>query len=148
MRLLKCRGGVTRGRGLTKSSVTQFILTRHALVDLSAAIEEYSGVHTGTSEQHVELRVGRQERDCRDLKKFCNWLKNTTHSLTGEGITSAWCASTPDSLALPRAVLFPCQRTGAPPHKAKDAPDQKSQFYFNKMVTLDLTQDDLKRFFT
>ncbi|KAK3928234.1 Fat-like cadherin-related tumor suppressor-like protein [Frankliniella fusca] len=249
MRLLKCRGGVTRGRGLTKSSVTQFILTRHALVDLSAAIEEYSGAkasvlklrvtndcaersvalveeynkiltadeeqkqflildvkehrkrypnvnkttlgiknyfyswhpNTGTSEQHVELRVGRQERDCRDLKKFCNWLKkynpfidwgrdNQRVVCLHTGQLGAAQVNCNEAVAVGTALMekmygkdfeqslqlkgrvIPLSKvplsTGAPPHKAKDAPDQKSQFYFNKMVTLDLTQDDLKRFFT
>ncbi|KAE8739267.1 hypothetical protein FOCC_FOCC015227 [Frankliniella occidentalis] len=162
------RRGHVRPR-LTKSSVAQFTLTRRALVDLSAAVEEYSGVHTGTSEQHVELRVGRQEKDCRDLKKFSNWLRkynpfvdrgvrdnqrvvclHTGHLgalrvnchkavEVGTALMEKMYGKDFDQSLTLKGRVIPLS-TGPPLHKAKDAPDQKSQFYFNKMVTLDLTR--------
>ncbi|KAK3927182.1 Protein asteroid-like protein 1 [Frankliniella fusca] len=174
MRPMKIRGGLTR-RGLTQSTVSQWILSRRALLEVSAAVERCSGVHSGTSEQHVELRHSRQERDRRDLGKFCEWLTKYPPFLdrdnlrvrclhTGElGATQVNChvaveigtalmektyGKDFETLKLQlRGRVIPLSTT-PPPFKAKEAFEIDTQFLFMKMVTLDMTQDDLKRFLT
>jgi hypothetical protein len=74
MRAMKTQGGVTRGRGLTDSVLNRWTQTMPACVELSSKFEEYCGIRTATSDQHVELRDARQVRDVADLDKFTTWF--------------------------------------------------------------------------
>ena len=75
MRQMKSGGGLTRGRGVADEVVARWL---HSLPETSRvmeAVEDFCGVSTGSSEQHVELRDSRRRRDSQDLEKFVLWLK-------------------------------------------------------------------------
>ena len=84
MKNLKGRHGVTRGRGITDSTLAYFTSALPACVPIMEAIEELSGVRTESSEQHAQhrdhrdLRPARQKRDADDRMAFVHWL--TTHN--------------------------------------------------------------------
>ena len=74
MRNLKSSGGITHGRGITDSTLTKWVHALPQCVPTCDALEEFTGVHTGTSEQHKDLRPSTLTRDDKDLDKFCQWL--------------------------------------------------------------------------
>ena len=93
MRSLKCRGGLTRGRGFTET-------VRHLSLKFSAAVHDsmtsLSGSTVKPSEQHAELGISRKAKDFADFKKFKEWFEqrnpflfddNYLHSLS-TGIVS------------------------------------------------------------
>ncbi|KAE8737145.1 hypothetical protein FOCC_FOCC017394 [Frankliniella occidentalis] len=173
MRPMKVRGGLTR-RGLTQSTVSQWILSKRATLEVSAAVEEHSGVHSGTSEQHVELRAARQERDRRDLGKFQAWLKKySPFKAQGDplrvrclhtGVEGSAQVNCHKAVEVGTALMektygqnfedLKLQLKGrviplsapAKPCKEKEEPEVDTNFMFMKMVTLDMAPGDLKRF--
>ena len=74
MRTLKTSGGMTNGRGITDSTLAKWVhaLPRCALT--CDALERFTGVHTGTSEQHKDMRPSTQSRDNKDRGVFVGWL--------------------------------------------------------------------------
>ncbi|KAF4530425.1 hypothetical protein B566_EDAN015256 [Ephemera danica] len=74
MRSLKSSGGITRGRGITESTVEQFISSLPACLEAIAVIEKFSDMRTEYSEQHKEMRDARIERDKKDIDKLYHWL--------------------------------------------------------------------------
>ncbi|KAK3924188.1 tRNA (guanine-N(7)-)-methyltransferase [Frankliniella fusca] len=92
MRPMKSRGGLTRGRGLTESVVLQWIMSAPALLEVSAAVEELTGVYRASSEQHVELLDSRVEKDRRHLSFFTEWLRG--HSPFADRDGGLQCVST------------------------------------------------------
>ena len=71
---IKTSGGLTRGRGIIESTLAQWVL---ACVPLCNALEIFTGINPGTSEQHKEhkeLLTSRQTRDNHDLNSFLEWL--------------------------------------------------------------------------
>ncbi|KAB0797138.1 hypothetical protein PPYR_08132 [Photinus pyralis] len=75
MRRMKTSGGLTHGRGITDSTLSRWISGMPQCLQVSEALENFSGVITLTSEQHVELRSSRIERDQQDLRKLFDWLE-------------------------------------------------------------------------
>ena len=72
MQAMKVSGGLTRGRGITEST----------LACECTAVEEFAGrVHAESSEQHCEasdhkdLRPAQQASDQADLEQFIQWLE-------------------------------------------------------------------------
>ena len=80
MRMMKVQGGLTRGRGISKSTLVYFISALPHCIPLMEAIEELTGVSCATTDQHTvykqhkELRETRQRKDATDLSKFIDWL--------------------------------------------------------------------------
>ncbi|KAF4526696.1 hypothetical protein B566_EDAN015334 [Ephemera danica] len=74
MRSIKCSGGLTRGRGITESTATQFISSQPACLEMIAMIENYSCKRAENSEQHKEMRDTRMERDQKDVGTLNKWL--------------------------------------------------------------------------
>ena len=70
MRSLSSIGGLTGGRGITDTTIATWINSMPVCSRVCEAIEEYAGVHSLSSEQHVELREARQKRNCKDLQTF------------------------------------------------------------------------------
>ena len=78
MRAIKTSGGLTRGRGISDSTLAQWVLALPLCVPLHNALETFAGINPGTSEQHKEhqeLLPSRQSRDNRDLNLFLEWLE-------------------------------------------------------------------------
>ena len=59
MRPFKAQGGLTRGRGLTKSVVSQRVGRMPAAIRVCTSVEEFCGMYGVTSDQHVDLRASR-----------------------------------------------------------------------------------------
>ncbi|KAJ8672055.1 hypothetical protein QAD02_003314 [Eretmocerus hayati] len=62
------------GRGVTPSVVARYLMGMPAAFSSMESFENYVGVQSANSEQHVELRQGRMKRDQADLEKFKFWL--------------------------------------------------------------------------
>ncbi|KAJ8874679.1 hypothetical protein PR048_025545 [Dryococelus australis] len=75
MLALKTEGGLTRGRGITESTLAYFVAAFPVCLKLCNALEELSDIKAGSSEQHVELRDSRRTRDARDVAILLSWLK-------------------------------------------------------------------------
>ena len=75
MRLLKTSGGMTRGRGITDSTLTKWVHALPRCVPICNALENFTCVQSGTSEQHKDLRPSSERRDNTDLSLFLQWLE-------------------------------------------------------------------------
>jgi hypothetical protein len=80
MRLFKTSGGLTRGRGITDNTISWFVDILPKYIPISQFLENFTGVHSGSSEQHKDLRPRHLAADIRDREKFLNWFKE--HSPT------------------------------------------------------------------
>ena len=74
MRSLKTSGGLTRGRGISPSTIAKWVHSMPAATRVIDAMETFSGVACVTSEQHVDLRESNQRRDHADTATFLTWL--------------------------------------------------------------------------
>lgn len=74
MRLMKVSGGMV-GRGITENTLAEWIHSLPYCADICNNIEEFCGVRTVSSEQHVDLRESRQKRDAHDLTVMSEWLE-------------------------------------------------------------------------
>ncbi|CAG2238772.1 unnamed protein product [Mytilus edulis] len=74
MRSLKTTGGMTRGRGMSEGQRAQWILSMPDCAEMNNALQEFTGVNYGTSDQHKEGGESRRSRDCQDLKTFYRFL--------------------------------------------------------------------------
>ena len=74
MRSLKTSGGLTRGRGISPSTVAKWVHSMPAASRVIDAMETFGGVACVTSEQHVDLRESDQKRDHADTATFLTWL--------------------------------------------------------------------------
>ena len=76
MRSMKSNGGLTRGRGLTDSVLTKWILGMPIMQKVSETIEDFVGVASSSTEQHIDARPTRQARDNADVQKLQQWFQN------------------------------------------------------------------------
>ncbi|CAG9817879.1 unnamed protein product [Phaedon cochleariae] len=74
MKTMKVKGGLTHGRGFSDSVLTKWTSGMATLHDVCQRIEEFCDISTGTSEQHVDLRPSRRDRNAADSEKLNNWL--------------------------------------------------------------------------
>lgn len=86
MRPMKSVGGLTHGRGITESTLSKWVFGTPHFLKIQEAIEEFLGTAITFTEQHVEIRESRRNRDHNDLEKFTNWLRdhNPFTKLSGE----------------------------------------------------------------
>ena len=75
MRLFKGSGGMSRGRGITESTISWFVDIVPQCIPICSYLENMSGVFSTSSEQHTDLRPSSQSRDSQDLHIFIEWLK-------------------------------------------------------------------------
>ena len=81
MRAMKVSGGLTRGRGITESTLAKWVCALPLCIPLRTASEEFAGSHTESSEQHSkasdhqDLRPAQQARDQADLEQFIQGLE-------------------------------------------------------------------------
>ena len=81
MRARKVSGGLTRGRGITESTLAKWVCALPLCIPLCTAGEELAGSHTESSEQHSkasdhqDLRPAQQTCDQADLEQFIQWLE-------------------------------------------------------------------------
>uniref|UniRef100_A0A1B6EQB8 Uncharacterized protein n=1 Tax=Cuerna arida TaxID=1464854 RepID=A0A1B6EQB8_9HEMI len=75
MKLMKSRGGVTHGRGVSESVLAMWTLGMVATQNICEEVERFCNVSFTTSEQHVELRTSRINRDNRNVNKLVSWFQ-------------------------------------------------------------------------
>ena len=75
MRSLSGNGRLAGNSGITATTIATWINFMAACYCVCKAMEEFAGVHSISSEQHMELREARQKRNCKDLQTFISWLK-------------------------------------------------------------------------
>lgn len=62
------------GRGVTASVVARYLLAMPSAFNVMECLENYCGIRSASSEQHVDLSKSRIQRDEKDIKKFIFWL--------------------------------------------------------------------------
>ncbi|KAK6191206.1 hypothetical protein SNE40_002944 [Patella caerulea] len=72
---MKTSGGLSRGRGLSDSQRTQWLLSMPACADISDAMREFTDTDYITNEQHKDMTVARQKRDDKDTYKLLTFLQ-------------------------------------------------------------------------
>ena len=75
-RSLKNCGGLSRGRGVNENARTIWIHSMHRLAGVHGAMSALTGQIHQTSDQHVEEREARIERDQRDKTTLQNWFED------------------------------------------------------------------------
>src|SRR6218665_831800 len=75
MRLFKSSGGMTRGRGITDSTLTKWINGFPQCISVCESLEKFANIHTTPPEQHKDLRLSSQTRDHKDFETLLQWLK-------------------------------------------------------------------------
>ena len=76
MRLLKTRGGLTRGRGMTENVILIWDHTMHACAQVHNAMTQLTGNHHKTSNPDAELVASRIKRDNENLENIKLWIEN------------------------------------------------------------------------
>ena len=84
MRSLKTSGGLTRGRGMLEQQRAILTLSMPACASLNSSIQELTGVHRATGEQHQELSQSRICRDWKDTFVLIQYLKDRNPFDCGE----------------------------------------------------------------
>ena len=74
MRLLKT-SGVAHGRGITDSTIAKWVHAVPRCIPICDALEDFTGVHSHTSDQHVDLRASSTALDRKDYETFLQWLE-------------------------------------------------------------------------
>lgn len=75
MRSFSSQGGMTRGRGVTNSTLSKWVVGMSATHDICTSLEEFSGVLFSTSEQHADFGEARQKKDAADIAKLTDWFE-------------------------------------------------------------------------
>lgn len=73
---MKTIGGLTHGRGLSESVLTKWTLGMTSVHNVCQEIEDFCGVLFDTTDQHVDMRESRIQRDSVDLAKLMTWFQN------------------------------------------------------------------------
>lgn len=74
MRSLKTSGGLTRGRGMTETQRSVWVMASHVCAEVNSALQHLTDVMYVTSEQHKDLSKSRQEKDVADTQKMLAFL--------------------------------------------------------------------------
>ena len=74
MRAIKSRGGLTRGRGMSEAVRLLWVHSSHKCAEIHKAMTDITNHKHKTSEQHVDLRPSRINRDFADLITIIKWL--------------------------------------------------------------------------
>lgn len=74
MRSMKATGGLTRGRGITDSVLTKWILGMPIMQKVSEGLEAFTDVTSSSTEQHIDIRPSRIQRDNNDVVILSKWF--------------------------------------------------------------------------
>lgn len=73
MRSMKSSGGMTRGRGITNSTLAKWLQATVTSNSICSSLEQFGGVYFMSGDQHVDLLLSRQRRNQEDRKKLYVW---------------------------------------------------------------------------
>ena len=91
MRSIKCAGGLTRGRGFGENVRNLWTMSVGFSATVHESMVKLSGVHTGSSNQNIDMGINRRNKDNDDCQKFFEWIEvrnpfnmvdNNLHSLS------------------------------------------------------------------
>lgn len=74
MKTMKTAGGLTHGRGVSEGVISRWTQGMTSLQHICDEIEDFCGVQFTSSEQHVDSRDSRIQRDNDDAKKMLEWF--------------------------------------------------------------------------
>lgn len=85
MRMLKTRGGLKHGRGITSSTQAKMVHVLPKTVPVCEAVEDFCGIYSQTSDQHTDMRACTTKRDGQHYVLFRDWFDDhSPFSYTGE----------------------------------------------------------------
>ncbi|GBM73012.1 hypothetical protein AVEN_152316-1 [Araneus ventricosus] len=76
MRSLKHTAGLSRGRGISESTLTKWILTMSIVTTISYQVKDFCGLSFIASEHHTDARNSRILRDNDDVQKLGSWFES------------------------------------------------------------------------
>ena len=74
MRSTKTSGGLTRGRGMTKTQRLVWLMAHPVCAEVNNAVQQLTGVQYSTSEQHKDLTTARQGKYMADSCELSEFL--------------------------------------------------------------------------
>ena len=74
MRVLKSRGGVGQGRGVSPSTLAKMVYIITQTVPISESLEMFYCVYSNTNDQHKDLRPSSITRDCLHYSRFSDYI--------------------------------------------------------------------------
>ncbi|KAK3918359.1 Chromosome-associated kinesin KIF4 [Frankliniella fusca] len=74
MKAFKAIGGGLTSHGFSETIVAKWLHSLHGSVEHIMALQDFCGLSTGSSEQHVEMRDSRRKTDSAHLSKMVLWL--------------------------------------------------------------------------
>ncbi|VDI45484.1 Hypothetical predicted protein, partial [Mytilus galloprovincialis] len=84
MRSVKTAGGLTRGRGMTESQRSLWLMSMPACAEINQAMQDLSGVGYFSSEQHKDETHARQKKDTNDIQTLLTFLKSRNPFIDSE----------------------------------------------------------------
>lgn len=142
MRSVKTTGGLTRGHGMSESQRITWLLSTPICAEVNMALQDYTSVQYGTSDQHKEQRAARQARDTDDTHKLIGYLSSKdpfgndpTLQSIDTGITAGDSVNADQAASVGRKIL-----DGMVGKKILDHTFKKK----NQVVTLD-TRSSVKK---
>src|SRR6218665_2617982 len=72
MRPFKSSGGMTRGRGITDSTLTKWTHSFPQCISIYEGLEKFPNIHTSPSQQHKDLRPRSKTHDHKDFETLCS----------------------------------------------------------------------------
>ena len=115
MRSVKTTGGLTRGRGMSESQRSSWLLSTPICAEVNMALQDYTSVQYGTSNQHKEQRAAQQARDTDGMHKLICYLSSkdpfgndpTLHSIaTGIIFTAGDSVNADQAASVGRKILM------------------------------------------
>lgn len=75
MRTMKCRGGLTHGRGMTDSVMAKWILSMPIIQKVESCLESFCDLDENIDNVHKDSTPSRMERDDSDTAKLTYWFE-------------------------------------------------------------------------
>lgn len=88
MRPMKTDGGLTQRRGIAEEVISRLVNGAPALCEVVEKFEDFCGVTSVISHQHIELLESRIKRDKEDVKKFLDFFQTHPPFFSGTGLIS------------------------------------------------------------
>lgn len=74
MKCIKIEGGIVRGRSTKESVLSKWVYGMYAMNNVCEEIEKFCNVSLDTTDQHVNAKDSRVQRDNTDVKKVIEWF--------------------------------------------------------------------------
>lgn len=74
MKSMKTNGGIARGRSTQESVLSKWVYGMHAMNSVCEELEDLCNIKLDTTDQHVDARDSRVERDITDVTKLMEWF--------------------------------------------------------------------------